>query len=184
VARAALSADAVVQIALDLVDEEGAAALTLAAVAARAGVATPSLYKHVRNLAELRSLLSVRVVEELTGRIGGVVQGRSGDEAVRALMTAWRGYVREHPQRYAAADQAPSPIGAQAGERLVDVLVASLRAYDLDPIHAARCLRAAVHGFAVLEIENAFQRREDLEETYELLVHVVTAGLRTPPPVG
>ena len=41
--RAALSADAVVAVAMDLLDEIGPAALTLSAVAARAGVATPSL---------------------------------------------------------------------------------------------------------------------------------------------
>jgi hypothetical protein len=38
-----------------------------------------------------------------------------------------------------------------------------------------------VHGFAVLEAENAFQRPEKLDETYDLLIHRVVAGLRTPP---
>jgi AcrR family transcriptional regulator len=183
VARAALSADAVVEVALRLVDEEGAAALTLAAVASRAGVATPSLYKHVRNLAELRALLSRRIMVELAERIGGAVLGRSADEAVRALMTAWRDYVLEHPQRYSALGQAPEPLVAQAGERLVDIMLAALRGYgleDAEAIHSVRCLRAAVHGFAVLEIERAFQRPEGLHETFDLLVHMVVAGLRTP----
>jgi len=184
VARAALSADAVVDVALRLVDEEGPAALILAAVASRAGVATPSLYKHVRNLAELRALMSVRIMDELAERIGGAVLGRSADEAIRALMMAWRDYVLEHPHRYSALNQAPDPLVAQAGERLVDIMLAALRAYglaDSEAIHAARCLRAAVHGFSVLEAENAFQRPEKLDETYDLLVHMVVAGLRTPP---
>lgn len=182
-ARAALSADAVVDVALRLVDEEGPAALTLAAVASRAGVATPSLYKHVRNLAELRALMSVRIINELAERIGGAVLGRSADEAIRALMMAWRDYVLGHPHRYSALDQAPEPMVAQAGERLIDIMLAALRAYgleDSEAIHAARCLRAAMHGFAVLEAENAFQLPEKLDETYDLLVHMVVAGLRTP----
>ncbi|MGO2740360.1 MAG: TetR/AcrR family transcriptional regulator, partial [Cellulosimicrobium funkei] len=56
-ARAGLSHDAVVRIALDLVDAGGPtgfADLTLAKVAAQAGGATPSLYKHVGSLAALR----------------------------------------------------------------------------------------------------------------------------------
>ncbi|MBE9940881.1 TetR family transcriptional regulator, partial [Cellulosimicrobium cellulans] len=56
-ARVGLSHDAVVRIALDLVDAGGPtgfADLTLAKVAAQAGVATPSLYKHVGSLAALR----------------------------------------------------------------------------------------------------------------------------------
>jgi AcrR family transcriptional regulator len=177
----------VVDVALRLVDEEGPAALTLAAVASRAGVATPSLYKHVRNLAELRALLSARIMDEMNARLSGAVLGRSADEAVRALMLAWRDFVREHPHRYAALDQAPDPLMAQAGERLVDIMLAALRAYgleDSDAIHSARCLRAAVHGFAVLEVENGFQLPEKLDESYDLLVHMVIAGLRTPPRRG
>lgn len=89
-ARAALSAGAVVDIALAIVDEEGPAALTLAAVAGRAGVAAPSLYKHVRSLATLRELLSERILDEISDQLSGAVLGRSGDEAVRALLDAWR----------------------------------------------------------------------------------------------
>jgi AcrR family transcriptional regulator len=183
VARAALSAGAVVDVALRLVDQEGPAALTLAAVASRAGVATPSLYKHVRNLAELHALMSVRITDELAERICRAVLGRSADEAIRALMTAWRDYVLGYPHRYSALDQTPHPMVAQAAERLVDIILAVLRGYglgDSEAIHAARCLRAAVHGFALLEAENGFQRPEKLDETYDLLAHMVIAGLRTP----
>ncbi|PRY40422.1 TetR-like C-terminal domain-containing protein [Umezawaea tangerina] len=182
-ARAALSADAVVDVALRLVDEEGPAALTLAAVAARAGVATPSLYKHVRNLAELRSLMSARIAEELGDRIGEAVLGRSADDAIRALMMAWRAYVVENPNKYGSLDQSPDPQRAEAAKRVVDIIVASLRAYgleDSDAIHATRCLRAAAHGFAVLEAAKGFQMAEDLDESYDLLVRMVTAGLRLP----
>ncbi|WP_149203376.1 TetR/AcrR family transcriptional regulator [Actinotalea subterranea] len=181
--RAALSTDAVVDVAMRLVDEEGPAALTLAAVATRAGVATPSLYKHVRSLAEVRALVSVRIMDELAERIGEAVLGRSADDAIRALMAAWRAYVVEHPRRYTALVQAPEPAVAEAGERVVGVLLAALRAYgleDADAVHAARCVRAAVHGFALLEAERAFQRPERLDESYALLVHMVVAGLRTP----
>jgi hypothetical protein len=93
-------------------------------------------------------------------------------------MTAWRDYALGHPHRYSALDQAPAP----SGERVAGIVLAALRAYGLqapETIHAARCLRAAVHGFAVLEAENAFQRPENLDETYDLLVHMVVAGLRT-----
>jgi AcrR family transcriptional regulator len=187
VARAALSADAVVDVALRLVDEEGPASLTLAAVASRAGVATPSLYKHVRNLAELRALMSVRITDELGERIGGAALGRSADDAIRALMLAWREYVMTYPHRYFSVHQAPDPATEQSARRLVDIMLAALRAYDLedtDAIHAARSLRAAVHGFAILEAENAFQLPEKLDESYNLLIHMVISGLRTPPDLG
>ena len=65
--RAGLSADRVTALALEIVDRDGPDALTLARVAESAGVATPSLYKHIGGLADLRDRVSVRVVAELTG---------------------------------------------------------------------------------------------------------------------
>src|SRR4051794_38274375 len=100
--RAGLSPVAVTDVALAIVDEQGAEALTLAAVAGRAGVAAPSLYKHVGSLAHLRSLIGVRVLEELTGVLVSAAVGRSDDDAVAAVMHAFRAYVAAHPARYAA----------------------------------------------------------------------------------
>ncbi|MFI6180723.1 TetR/AcrR family transcriptional regulator [Nonomuraea sp. NPDC051191] len=181
--RAALSPDAVVDLAVCIVDESGPESLTLSALAARAGVATPSLYKHVRNLAELRELLSVRIADEIAGELGQAVLGRSRDEAVGALMDAWRAYVTRHPHRYAMVIQQPHPAMRASGERLVDIMLAALRGYGLagsDAIHAARCLRAAAHGFAVLEASGAFGLPELLDESYGLLKHMIVAGVTTP----
>ncbi|WP_328581970.1 TetR/AcrR family transcriptional regulator [Streptomyces sp. NBC_00370] len=180
--RASLSADAVVEVAMNLLDENGLAALTLSAVASRAGVATPSLYKHVRSLAELRQLMSARIMTEIADEIGHAVLGRSADEATRALMLAWRQYVVRHPHRYAALNQAPDPATADAGMRLIDIMLATLRAYGLSDsaaIHAVRCLRATVHGFALLEAEGAFGLPEKLDDTYDLMIHMFLTGLPT-----
>ncbi|TDD83117.1 TetR/AcrR family transcriptional regulator [Actinomadura rubrisoli] len=183
--RAGLSPDAVVDAAIAIVDAEGPDALTLAAVAGKAGVATPSLYKHVRNLAELRQLVTVRVMEELADRLGNAALGRSRDDAVRALMRAYRSYVVEHPSRYASMEQSAEPLERvdAVAERLLGIILAVLRGYALkgpDLIHAARCLRSAVHGFAVLEAAGGFGLPEDLEASYELLITMVTGGLPRP----
>jgi AcrR family transcriptional regulator len=180
--RAGLSPDAVVDAAIAVVDAGGPGALTLAAVAGRAGVATPSLYKHVRNLAELRQLVTARILEELADRLGNAAMGRSRDDAVAALMRAYRGYVVEHPSRYASMEQSAErrPGGDAAAERVLDVIYAALRGYDLDGpdlVHAARCLRSAVHGFAVLEAAGGFGLPADLEASYERLITVLTSGL-------
>lgn len=182
-ARASLSTDAVVHIALRIIDEDGPAALTLSAVAARAGVAVPSLYKHVRNLAELRVLVSRRVMNELADRANEAVLGRAGDDALRAFMHAWRAYVIEHPARYASMIQTPEPALADAADRLLGVLFATLRGYGLSDsaaVHAARCLRSAVHGFTSLEAAGGFGLPEKLDDSYDFLITTMIAGLRAP----
>lgn len=182
--RAGLSPDAVVELAVDHLDEHGPAALTLAAVAARAGVATPSLYKHVGSLAELRSLVSLRGWQELTEQIAGAVIGRSGEAALRGLLLAYRSYAVEHPNRYAAMQQAPLSDArtAAVGERLMGIVLAVLGGFGLEgseAIHAARYVRSAAYGFAVLEAAGGFGFPEDLDASYERLIHMITAGLRT-----
>lgn len=179
-ARAGLSPGALVDLALGLIDEEGPAMLTLSAVAGRAGVATPSLYKHVKNLAELRQLISARVMNEIAERTAEATLGRASDEALRALMDAYRAYVTAHPHRYAAMLQTPD----EAGARLIGIMQASLRGYGLkgsEATHAIRCMRSAAHGFAVLETAGGFGLQERVDESWDLLLHMITAGLSTRP---
>ncbi|MCD0481404.1 WHG domain-containing protein [Streptacidiphilus sp. ASG 303] len=104
-------------------------------------------------------------------------------------MTAWRRYAQRHPHRYSALVQTSGPRTSEAGARLLGILSATLRAYGMDDsavVHAARCLRAAVHGFAVLEAENAFGLPEQPDESYDLLIRMMAAGLSAlrpgPPP--
>ncbi|MGK5556345.1 TetR/AcrR family transcriptional regulator [Actinomadura kijaniata] len=184
--RVGLSPEGVVDAAVAIVDDGGPAALTLAAVASRTGVATPSLYKHVRNLAELRRLVTLRVLEELTERLTAATVGRSGDDAVHSLMRAYRSYVADHPGRYGALEQAadPDPRVRAASQRLLDILLAVLRGYGLEGaalIHAARCLRSAVHGFTVLEAAGGFGLPEDLETSYRRLIAMVVGSLHAWP---
>ncbi|NUT38268.1 MAG: TetR family transcriptional regulator [Hamadaea sp.] len=180
--RAGLTRDRVVDLAVGIVDERGADALTLAAVAERGGVATPSLYKHVGNLAELRALVGVRVLTEMADAFSAAVMGRSGADAVATLMRAYRSYVTAHPARYAAAPTDPlrDAVFAEAGRRQLAVIQAVLRPWDFDDdtaIHTIRSIRAVAHGFASLEAAGGFGLPHDLDQTYERLVRMVLATL-------
>ena len=182
--RAGLSRAAVVDVALALVDEKGLEALSLAAVADRAGVAAPSLYKHVGSLAELRDLMAEQVIKQLTTLFAGEVMGRSGDEAVAALLRAYRAYVLQNPGRYHLMPLDPlrqSPALAQAGREQMDVFVAVMRGYGLEQsaaTHAMRRLRAAAHGFATLEAGGGFGMSENVDESYEQLIEMCLRSLR------
>lgn len=187
--RAGLSRAAVTAVALDLVDEGGVAGfdrLTLAAVASRAGVAVPSLYKHVSSLDDLRRLVATDAVAELTRTLAAATIGRSGAEAVRAAAVALRGYARVHPGRYAAtqvaprlADPADAELAARAEETL-QVLSAALRAFGLPDdanVDAIRILRSSLHGFISLELGGGFGLPDDIDRTFDRLVDVVATGL-------
>jgi AcrR family transcriptional regulator len=181
--RAGLNPAAVVDAALALVDAEGPAALTLAAVAARTGVATPSLYKHVASLTALRRLLAIRIYDEFAAACTAAALGRSGDDALEALMRAYHDYATTHPHRYALMPQTPDPDPAisAAGDRLVQVFFAVLKGYAFDDdelVHATRVTRAALHGFTTLYIAGGFGLPQDLAVTRDWLTTTLIAGLR------
>jgi AcrR family transcriptional regulator len=178
-----------VRIALDLVDAGGPtgfADLTLAKVAAEAGVATPSLYKHVGSLAALRREVAVVTVQDLTARLVDSTVGRSGPDAVRALAGAMRDYAHAHPGRYAAVQVAPdpedpaaAPLAAAAG-RTVEVIAAALRGFDLPEdrsVDAVRAVRAGVHGFVALELGGGFRMPQDRDRSFDVLVGMLVAGV-------
>ena len=181
--RAGLTTEAVVDLALAVVDEAGPAALTLAKVAERAGVAAPSLYKHVGGLADLRRLIDLRVVREMTEVLRTSATGRSGPEAVAALADAYRAYLRRHPHRTGALATDPDRGDqelAKATHAVAEVAFAVLRPFGFDQeraVHATRCIRAAVHGFAGLEASGGFGRPEDVDQSFEVLKTMLVEGI-------
>jgi AcrR family transcriptional regulator len=189
VPRAGLSPDAVVRLAVEVVDAGGTtgfADLTLAKVAAKAGVAAPSLYKHVGSLADLRREVTLIAVGELTAAGTSATVGRAGADALRALATAWRSYALDHPGRYAATQIGPDPDAPadaalrDAAAESVQVVVAVLRGFDLPDarlIDAVRAVRAGVHGFVTLELGGGFRMREDVDQSFTVLLDMLVAGV-------
>ncbi|MFC8924159.1 TetR/AcrR family transcriptional regulator [Cellulosimicrobium sp. NPDC057127] len=187
--RAGLSHDAVVAIALELVDAGGPtgfADLSLAKVAAQAGVATPSLYKHVGSLAALRREVSTVAVDDLTRVMTDATVGLSGPAAVEALAHAMRGFARSAPGRWAAVQAAPDPDDpadaalSAAADRSVRTVAAVLRGFDLPDdrtIDAIRSVRASVHGFVSLELGGGYRLPDDLDASFATHVAMVLAGL-------
>jgi hypothetical protein len=107
--------------------------------------------------------------------------GRAGGPR---LLLAYRSYVVQHPNRYRAMHQAPLSdvqTAAVAG-RLMEIVLAVLRGFGLEgspAIHAARSLRSAAHGFALLEADGGFGLPENLDASYDRLIDMIVASLRT-----
>jgi AcrR family transcriptional regulator len=189
VPRVGLNRAAVVATAIDLVDDGGAsgfADLTLAALAARAGIAVPSLYKHVTSLADLRREIAIDSVNQLTAVISAASTGFAGRDAVRAMADAVRAFAHAHPGRYAATQVAPrldEPLDhalAAAGARTIEVIAAVLRGFELPPeltIDAIRVIRSSLHGFILLEVGGGFGLPDDLDRSFALLVEMVIVGV-------
>ncbi len=182
--RAGLTTAIVVREAADLADEIGYDALTLTALAARLNVAVPSLYKHVGSLDDLRRGVALLAVGELGSALRAALDASAPHGGLRPLADAYRRYVLEHPGQYAATvraapadDEELREAGYAAVRTVVEVLEASgLRGDDL--IHAARSLRAALHGFTTLESAGGFGLPQDVDRSFAWMVAHFEGGLR------
>jgi AcrR family transcriptional regulator len=184
VPRAGLSAEVVVAEAARLVDEAGPDRLTLAAVAARFGVALPSLYKHVGGLEDLHGRLAVLAARELATALRRAATGKSGADATTAVAGAYRRYARRRPGCYGYLLR-PRPGDAEHAEasgEVLQVLYDVLAGYGIEReeslVDAARFLRSTMHGFVALEIGHGFAMARSVDRSFDRLVDGVDAALR------
>ncbi|WP_456844537.1 TetR/AcrR family transcriptional regulator [Cellulomonas sp. P5_C6] len=188
--RAGLDRDAVVELALAVVDDGGPtgfATLTLAAVAGRAGVAVPSLYKHVAGLPALRREVALRCIEEFGDALREAHAEHDGADVIPAMARSIRDLARRHPGRYGAVQGAawihdPEAHAVRAASvRVVDELAAGVAALGVPEerrIDAVRAVRAAVHGFIVLELDGGFGMPDDVDVSFTFLIDGLVGGLQ------
>lgn len=158
-------------------------------LAQRLGVRTPSLYKHVDGLADVRHRLATLAMAQLSDQIRGALQGQAGLDALTALLTATRTYVTEHPGRYTATVGAefadPDDPLLAASTRVIESIAAVLRGYgigDAEMTHAIRTIRCTFHGFAALQASHGFQWSGDPDESFRWMIRFLDRGLRASGP--
>jgi len=184
VPRAGLTPDLVTDEAARVADEMGFDRLTLAEVAGRFGVAVPSLYKHVDGLDGLRRAVAIVSIRDLGRALDGAVSSADRDLLV-ALAHAYRRFAHEHPGRYAATVRAADPgdrDAVEASDAVLRTVLGVLSGYGLvgtEAIDATRALRASLHGFIALEAAGGFGLPRDVDRSFERLVEILDAALRS-----
>ena len=180
--RAGLTADVVARAAAELLNREGRQALTLARVADELGVRSPSLYNHIDGLEGLEREIALGGVDQLAEACRTAVMGRAGADALRAIAHAYRDFARSQPGVYALTQVArPRDVEYEAkAERVLEPVLAVLAGFGLggdDLIHAARALRAALHGFTLLEVQGGFGLDVDIDASFGWLVAALEGWL-------
>jgi AcrR family transcriptional regulator len=184
--RPGLDKAAVVKAAAELVNTEGIEALTLNRLAGNLGIQTPSLYNHIDGLPGLMRELALLSTRSLGECLANAAIGKSGPPALMDVAQAYRAYIKANPGLYltslrAARNQQPFDQALEAaGERVVEIGLAVMTAFGLegeDALHAVRCLRSMVHGFATLELAGGFGLPLDCDESFRRLINLLIQGL-------
>ena len=183
--RAGLDPEIVTEAAAAIVDAEGLAGLTLARLAAKLGVAPPSLYKHVGGLADLTVRVTTLAIRRLADGLVAAAIGRSDGQAFHAVAEAYRRFAIEHGGLYLLTQSAPEPTSAEQGVevgRALEVFSAVVAGYGIPDelaVHAIRMIRAGLHGYADIETRRGFQMAACVDESFRILVEALDTSLRT-----
>ncbi|MEV0383059.1 TetR/AcrR family transcriptional regulator [Nonomuraea sp. NPDC050643] len=169
----------ILRAAEDLLTESGSEdALTLRAVALRAGVSTPSVYLHFADKEALVEAVCMRVWDEL-GRLFAVNLGGDPFLALGRCARAYARFALDHPVQYRVLMMRPSatpgvpPAAAEAFLHMVRAVTACVetRVLEGDPEELALGLWSAVHGCVSLLIaQPSFPWPRDQEA---LIDHIV-----------
>ena len=110
--------------------------MTLTALAKHFGVATPSLYTHVRSGADVRTRVALLALDETADLVADALAGVSGRAALAAVGGVWRGYARRHPGRYAATRLPLDAVDRRRQRRPAPRRAVARRAARLRPVRA------------------------------------------------
>ncbi|MDG2026446.1 MAG: TetR-like C-terminal domain-containing protein [Acidimicrobiales bacterium] len=178
-----LSRSVVVDLALEIADNQGLPAVSLASVAAAAECKAPSLYNHLDGLDDLLDELALVTTADFASTLCDSVVAKVGEDAIRAYAHAWRTYVIEHGGRYQATLR-PVPHRGDEHRAVVEgmtipagAILSTLGIPDDRLANAGRALRSGLHGFSQLELTSSIGPSP--AESFDVVVDVLLAGLRS-----
>ena len=149
--------------AREIVEEEGAGALSMRRLGERLGIRAPSIYKHLPDKQALENALISTTFEEQAVRFESALADTH--DPLGALAGAYRDYARKHPHLYRLMTERPldrERLIPGAEERAARPVVEAVGG-DRD---LARAFWAFAHGMAILELNARFPADADLDAAW------------------
>ena len=162
-----------VGIARGLVEMTGPEALTLGALASRAGIKAPSLYKHFADRAAVLKAVEIEVLYELEAHLRATIEGETAKARLMTMARAYRAWGKQKPNRYRTIYSGDAFNDAEIRTACIhsaQPLFEELRAAGVSEtrmLPLSRTLVAFMHGFVLMEIGNAFSLGGDVDEAFE-----------------
>jgi len=183
----------IIAAARSILEESGAAGLTMQAVAIRCGVRAPSLYKRIHDRDALMSAVAAAVVDDLAerlestarlqsadetrGKAGKVVRTMQSHKTFEALADAYRAFAHEQPEGFRLMFTASAPLDALDRAAQPVVTASADLVGRADALHAARLFTAWATGFLQMELAGAFRLGGDVDDAFSYGIRHVLNGL-------
>lgn len=176
-----------VNAAIALIEREGADALGVSRVARELQIRPPSLYNHVASGDDLAFAILVegnrRLLAVWRADLRGVYDPH---EVLLTLALTMRRWALANIALYQVMSRVPPqnehPDFASVGGEILELFQRPLGQLGVsgdDAIHTARALRAAMHGYVLLEGAGQFRLGQDTDASFRWLVEAILRGVST-----
>lgn len=159
----------IIAAARQVVEIDGADALTMRRLGQELGIKAPSLYKHLPGRDAVITQLVDETLFDTGDRMHAAVEPPAADGPVAALLAAYRRWGRDHPNLYRLVTTGTFPRAA---------LTPGLEAWAGEPFYRAtgdpyraQALWALAHGTLILEIDQRFLPGSNLDHTWKTGAH-------------
>lgn len=177
-----------VRAALEILDEDGFRAVSVRAVAARAGRTPMAVYRHVEDVDDLSRVVVRQVFEHWESQVYGLLEEEAPMARLERYADLYAAYERDHPHRYDVLFVLRHGIGthrfpdgfderaASTFQILRDAVAETLAAGvdaprdDRDPTEIALGLWATAHGLVMLRRSGRFPDRGAFDDFYRRTV--------------
>jgi len=184
-AHRGLTRDLIMQKAISLINDSGYKNISFTAISESFQVKPPAMFKHFKNLEELKESLTLYGIKKLKQNLQNSVIGESAEPALRALCKAYRNFARTNSGLYLAIQ--PSYFNSNKEiEReaiaLMEIIIRVIKGFSIaaeNIIHLLRIVRSSLHGFVVLEIEFGFGMPGNIDISFDHQVDALIAMVKT-----
>jgi AcrR family transcriptional regulator len=181
--RVNLDKEAILKIAADIADRDGLEAVTIATLAKKLNIKSPSLYNHFDGMNDLRVHMAIYGMNELYNSLINATIGVAGEEAIHCFAEAYITFARSHHGLYDAITQISLEKDERlqvAGDKTVELVSRVLGTYKInkEEIHIVRGLRSMLHGFASIEKNGGFGLPVDTDESLRNMVDIYLLGMQ------
>ena len=154
----------IVAVARQVLETEGADALTMRRIGDELSMKAPSLYKHFPNKAAIELVLVEQGLTEMAHALYAAIGRRSPVNAVRPLLETYRAVARAHPNLYRLTTVGPLRRD-ELSPGLEDWAGAPFFLVAGDP-YLAQAMWSAAHGMVILELDGRYPPDSDLDRTW------------------
>ncbi|WP_165005538.1 TetR/AcrR family transcriptional regulator [Enterococcus sp. ZJ1668] len=169
-----LSQEKIVDCLRELAEEMDIQQVTFQHLAKRLDIKSPSLYNYFKNIREVKTALTAKLLQELNDQLRRALVGKSGGDALRVYAKTYQSFAFANQSVYELLISVPNTkeeILLEGIHETNQIILQIFDAFQLtkeEKIHRSRELRSMIHGYLSLRFLGYFTKepKVDPEESY------------------